>query len=141
VNVGQDLKTLIDKYSLGLTCELEEEFTYDVYQQLVTALFYEKCEDSEIFNKFHEIIASCLEILYVFVINSKTCKSEIEKLKKIIEELKNPTTALLSASSSVSVVAQIRPEIKLYIQKYGFPYGGLFEANKLNEILKEINII
>ena len=39
----------------------------------------------------------------------------------------------------MSEVGQIRPEIKIYIMKYGFPIGGVFDAVKLAEIVTSLN--
>ena len=47
VNVGTDLQVFTDKYSLGLTAELQDTFTYEVYTELVSALFKETYTTSE----------------------------------------------------------------------------------------------
>jgi hypothetical protein len=41
-------------------------------------------------------------------------------------------------TSTLKVVGEIRPEISLYIQRHGFPDGGVFETDKLGLILSEL---
>jgi hypothetical protein len=40
----------------------------------------------------------------------------------------------LSVASDLDTIALIRPEIKLYIQLYGYPANGIFDVELINQI-------
>ena len=48
---------------------------------------------------------------------------------------------LLEGTAKMTVFAQIRPEVKMYISKYGFPVGGVFDSIKLAEIITSLGIV
>jgi hypothetical protein len=80
-------------------------------------------------------------MLWKTVISSKSQKQLIAQLYDTIFYLQNPQPTFLTNESTLDVVALIRPEIKIYIDKYGFPSGGVFDTYKLGEILNEVQIV
>ena len=59
------------------------------------------------------------------------------KLREYLEHMKE--TLCIIPDSEVSVItASVKPEYLKYIEKYGYPEGGVFEVDKLAEILKSI---
>ena len=67
--------------------------------------------------------------------------TNIEKLKQYIDtNYHNFEIALFSASRTVNTSFILKPEIKLYFERYGIPSTGNFESEKMNVILREINI-
>jgi hypothetical protein len=62
-------------------------------------------------------------------------ETEIVALRATIYEMKNKS--LLSTTETLNVVAQLKPEYLIYVQRYGMPINGIFEADKLAKILNE----
>lgn len=138
-NVGKDIKEYTDKYSLGEN--LTDIFTYTVYRTLSVELFKESFPSSPNYTYIYEIIVSCLEGLYKSVIRDREYNDEIKALNRIIDDLRNISSRpLLDASATVDAVALIRPEIKVYVSRYGFPEGGVFESDKLATIIAELAV-
>jgi hypothetical protein len=138
-NVGKDIKEYTDKYSLG--DNLTDVFTYTVYRTLSVELFKESFPSSPNYTYIYDLIVSCLEGLYKSVIRDREYNDEIKTLHRIIDDLKNISSGhLLDASATVNAVALVRPEIKVYVSRYGFPEGGVFESDKLATIIAELAV-
>ena len=138
--VGNDLEQLLKLFSSGNFTKLHEELTYEVYSKLSVAVFNESYEESFGYTKVWEVINSSLEGLYKTALLEKSQRDEIYMLKAKVKMLEKQcagetSSALLSGTATMTVFAQIRPEIKIYISKYGFPVGGVFDAIKLSEII------
>jgi len=140
-NVGKDLERLLTFYSSGNFSELHEELTYEVYSKLSVSLFNESFEDSFGYTKVWEILNNSLEGLYKTVLLDKSHQDQILLLKSKIKllESKDSTEHLLEGTATMTEIGQIRPEIKIYIMKYGFPIGGVFDTIKLAEIVISLN--
>ena len=139
-NVGEDLLVFTNKYSLGLVDELQLTFTYNVYQKLVTDIFNETFPLSENFTYLRAIVTDSIEGLYQTTLRNVHYKSEITKLNHIIEQLRNDKGGeIFNVKTTLGMIAEIRPEITRYIQQYGFPQGGVFDTDKLGEILADLN--
>jgi hypothetical protein len=138
-NVGKDIKEYTSKYSLGE--DLTDVFTYTVYRTLSVELFKESFPSSPNYTYIYDLIVSCLEGLYKSVIRDREYNAEIKTLHRIIDDLKNISSGhLLDASATVDAVALVRPEIKVYVSRYGFPEGGVFESDKLATIIAELAV-
>ena len=139
-NVGKDLQEYTDKYSLGEN--LQDIFTYTVYRKLAEQLLNESFPSSPNYTYIYNIIVSCLEGLYKSVIKEGEYQNEIKSLQRIIDDLRNPSTqgALLDVTSTIDVAGMVREEIKIYVTRYGFPPGGIFEADKLAIIIAELTV-
>lgn len=140
-NVGKDLLVFTNKYSLGLVDELQLTFTYDVYHKLVSDIFNETFPLSDNFTYLRAIVTDSIEGLYQTTLKNVSYKAEITKLNHIIEQLRNDNGGeIFNVKTTLGTIAEIRPEITRYIQQYGFPQGGVFDTDKLGEILAELNL-
>jgi hypothetical protein len=137
-NAGSQLDYFIDKFTQDLTTDLDTEFTYDVYQQLAITLSTLVFPKSGGYTNVHHVISQTLNMLWKTVIASKSQKQLIAQLEDTVYNLTHPQPSLFEQTSSLGVVATIRSEIKIYIERYGFPPGGIFDTSKLCEIINEI---
>jgi hypothetical protein len=145
-NVGKDLEQLLKLYAGGNFAQLHEELTYEVYSKLSVALFNESFTESFGYTKVWEVINSCLDGLYKTTLLEKSQRDEIYLLKAKIKLLEKQCNGggvgvLLEGTATMTEFAQIRPEVKIYISKYGFPVGGVFDSIKLAEILTSLGIV
>jgi hypothetical protein len=138
-NVGSDLEHLLKLYSTGNYTKLQEELTYEVYQDLSQALFKESYEKSIGYTNVYSALNRSLEGLYKSTLLEETHKNEIADLKGKLDLAKNPAGGLLSVTAQMEVIAEVKPEILEYIQRHGFPEGAVFEPEKLAEITKRLN--
>lgn len=140
-DVGQDITNLMDTFSQGNNEQLANDLTFDVYQQLSVDLLQNSYPDSLSYTNFLSIIGSSLEGLYKANIQQQNNSLTIQNLNNTIKNLllknKNNLTAM-EQESDMGVSASIRPEIVIYIKKYGMPKGGVFETEKLAEIVNNM---
>ena len=64
---------------------------------------------------------------------------DMKKLKEYIDGL-NRTINLFNPPPVHVVAAQILPEHATYLRMYGYPVGGIFDPEKLNDIIKNQNL-
>lgn len=137
--VGKDLLVFTDKYSLGLTTELAETYTYDIYSRLVKAVFNSSFTSSKGYSHLREIVMDAIEGLNQNVLQTVKYNAEISKLQNIISQLKsNKEPSILNEHVTLSLIAEIRPEIIEYIKQYGYPSGGVFDTEILGEIINNL---
>ena len=138
-NVGKDLDKYLDKYAFGDLGELKAEFTLQIYQQLASAILAEKNEDFIDYENIRLIFNSALQGLQRSLLLQKGLEDEIVDLKGQIELLQERNAnLLLESTTTANVIAQIRPEIKEYIELYGLPTTGVFDAEKLALIIENM---
>jgi hypothetical protein len=138
-NVGEDLEKLLKLYSTGNFTKLQEELTYEVYNELSQALFKESYEKSIGYTNVYSALNRSLEGLYKSTLIEESHKTEIAQLKAKLKLAENPQSNILSVSSENPVIANVKPEILEYIRLYGFPKGGVFEPEKLAQIIKKLD--
>ena len=142
-NVGDDLKTLFTYFSIGDIGLLKENLTYDIYQNLATLLIDSSYPADINYTNVLGIIQTSLEGLYKSVIIASAQQTEIARLNALLLQL---TTDIikdiqaLSVTSNLDTIALIRPEIKLYIQLYGYPANGIFDVELINQIKSILGI-
>ena len=137
-NVGKKIGDLSKLLSLGKYEDLQEVLTYELYTSLSVSLYNENYDKSIGYTNLRNILYYNLEGLFKIVLLTETHADEIENLKAQIDNLKNPKQSIFSTFAENNIVAEIRPEIISYITLYGFPEGGVFDAEKLAEILSKL---
>lgn len=136
-NVGKKIGDLSKLLSLGKYTELQNQLNYELYTSLSVSLYNENYDKSIGYTNLRNILYYNLEGLFKIVLLTETHADEIENLKSQIENLKNPKQSVFSTYAQNKIVAEIRPEIITYISLYGFPEGGVFDAEKLAEIIDQ----
>ena len=129
---------LNNKYALGLSNELQNEFTFDVYSNLSELLFKSSDPISITYSKLFSIISDSLEGLYKSVLNDKKQSSVIQQLQSNLDKLTNTSANILEVESELDTVADVRPEVTEYINRYGLPEGLVFDTQLLGEIIEEL---
>lgn len=72
-----------------------------------------------------------------------TLQHTISSLENEIEEMKNGIvrgTCMTKVTYQMTVPAQIKEEYAIYIQQYGVPLDGVFNSEKLGEIIQSCNV-
>ena len=64
---------------------------------------------------------------------------DISKLLNRLNELRKTAKGFFNNITLELPLLEIKPEYDIYIKKYGYPCGGVFEADKLAEILLYLN--
>ena len=64
---------------------------------------------------------------------------DISKLLNRLNELRKTAKGFFNNITLELPLLEIKPEYDIYIKKYGYPCGGVFEADKLAEILMYLN--
>ena len=143
-NVGDDLETLFTYFSIGDLGSLRENLTYDVYQKLATLILNSSYPIDINYTNVVGIIQTSLEGLYKSLLVADAQQTEIARLNILLSQnsSNSDTRALesLSVTAELNTLAVIRPEIKLYIQLYGFPANGIFDAGLINQIKVTLGI-
>lgn len=133
-NVGKDLDALLKDYTFGDFDQFKQTYTQEVFENLAKAILDEQNENLT-FENIRLIFNTSLESLQRSFTIQKSLETEIVALRATIYEMKNKS--LLSTTETLNVVAQLKPEYLIYVQRYGMPINGIFEADKLAEILNE----
>ena len=73
---------------------------------------------------------------YEVVFNKSKILDNIELLKEYIDALNNSSNLSIVPEISIAApIIELRPEIQAYIDKYGLPEDGVFNPDKLAELL------
>ena len=104
-----------------------------------------------VYEQIRKTIARALEGLYqgvlqhILLINTEykliiasekaSILDDMCKLREYLEHMKESLCILPDSEVSI-VTAAVKPEYLKYIQLHGYPEGGVFEVDKLAEILK-----
>lgn len=138
-------------FSQGQFSQVLVLLTRDKYNALAIELLHLANPNNPIYEQIRTTIARALEGLYqgilqyIVLINTEyklikasekaSILDDMCKLKEYLEHMKE--TLCILPDSEVSIVqASVKPEYLRYIQLYGYPEGGVFEVDKLAEILK-----
>ena len=139
-------------FSKGQFKQIMLILTRDEYNSLASQLL-DISNTDPIYEQIRTTIARALEGLYqgvlqyILLINTEykliiaTEKASILddmcKLREYLEHMKE--TLCILPDSEVSVVsAAVKPEYLKYIEHHGYPEGGVFEADKMAEILRSM---
>lgn len=142
-NVGDDLETIFTYFSIGNLGILKETLTYDVYQNLATLLLDSSYPVDINYTNVLGVIQISLDGLYKSVIIASAQQTEIARLNDLLLNMSSSSFKdidTLSVASDLNTLAVIRPEIKLYIQLYGYPANGIFDAELINRIKADLGI-
>ena len=150
----QTIKTLTDEYAKGEFAIVAKLLTPNIYKEMSIAL-NRLAQDPRVYPDYEKIrnaICATFSGLYQSIIQySQLVETTIQlsKAQALVDILKDPvrlqeyineqkSQRALFAESHVQLqtVAQLKPEYAEYIRLYGFPTGGVFDMEKLANILK-----
>jgi len=150
----QTVKTLTDEYAKGEFAIVAKLLTPNIYKEMSIAL-NRLAQDPRVYPDYEKIrnaICATFSGLYQSIIQySQLVETTIQlsKAQALVDILKDPvrlqeyineqkSQRALFAESHVQLqtVAQLKPEYAEYIRLYGFPTGGVFDMEKLANILK-----
>lgn len=162
-NVGKDIESIFEGYSYGNIEEIKQRLTVEVYNNLASSLLTEVPPQGnssyDTYMKIHGLVELSLASLQRTLTLDRTRTNDASELNLTItqlrEQLENATTSSaysiansinvqtkrftpLSTEASLAEIAKIRPEVRIYIQRYGFPPNAVLEPIKLAEILEEL---
>ena len=152
-NIGTSLNGLLQNFSAGKFLEVKNDLTIDKYNQLsivinnntrpnflyyeIIRLLFSKTLDGlmQSVNQYIQLLdtASKLEKCTEY----SSILDDPEKLKDYINQLNNQRY-LFDVEPITMVETVIKQEYLEYIKLYGFPEGGIFESNKLGDIIFKI---
>ena len=146
--IVRTINNLMYQFSLGNYDYVIANFTSVVYYNLSQELYKIK-EDSTSYPDYEEMRVNVVRgleglnksvLLYkehsstLLQLESQTQKANIlddmDKLRDYIRGL-HGSISLFPDMYVTSIAATLKPEIAIYIQLYGYPEGGVFEADKL----------
>ena len=108
-------------------------------EDLALALRGEKCERFTYYENLRLLVNRSIETLQQTLALDFYYRDILNKLNTRINQLENPTPqAILELEAALGTIATVRPEYLRYIQTYGMPTGGVFDTDKLAEILREL---
>jgi hypothetical protein len=147
------LDCLFHLFSHGQFSQIVLLLTRDRYNQLALELFNLSRPNNVIYEQIRSTIAKALEGLYQGVLqyillintqyalikanNKASILDDVCKIKKYLEQMKESLSILPDREVSI-VRATVKPEYLEYIRLYGYPEGGVFEVDKLAEILSSL---
>jgi len=146
------LNKLFDYFSTGDFSSITDILKREKYNELALELF-NLSKTNPVYEQIRKTIAKALEGLYqgvlqhILLINTETkliianekasILDDMCKLREYLEHMKE--TLCILPDREVSIVkASVKPEYLVYINMYGYPTGGVFEVDKLAEILKNM---
>tara|TARA_Y100001980_G_C14547588_1_gene328261 strand:+ start:1203 stop:2441 length:1239 start_codon:yes stop_codon:yes gene_type:complete len=138
-NVGIDIDALLIQFINGNMTYVKETLTTEYYNQLSTSLYNEKCERFEYYENLRTIISHVLESLQQFLNTESNMQNEINDLTISLEACRNPAAPIFQLQQTIDTIGEIRPEYKKYIELYGIPQGGIYDTDKLAQIIESNN--
>lgn len=153
----QTIRTLLSEYAKGHFYAVANILTDTMYKKMAKDLL-SLAANPQKFTDYENLrlaYTSALEGLYMSIIQYSTLLDTEVKLEKANEYeliLKNPDKlndyikmlqgrSVLFQDTAVQIIpATLKPEYALYIKRFGFPEGGVFEMDKLAIVLNELNI-
>jgi hypothetical protein len=156
-NYTKTIQTLIDEYARGEFALVAEILTMDMYNQMAVDL-NNLAQDPAIFPEYETLrktICASLSGLYQSIIqHSILLETESEfakcedmanilkdpvRLQAYIDEQKRNRSLFPESNVALTIPAQLKPQYAEYVRLYGFPAGGVFDMDKLAEIIKHLN--
>lgn len=150
----QTVKTLTDEYAKGEFAIVAKLLTPNTYKEMSIAL-NRLAQDPRLYPDYEKIrnaICSTFSGLYQSIIQySQLVETTIQlseaqalvdilkdpvRLQEYINEQKSQRALFADSHVQLQTVAQLKPEYAEYIRLYGFPTGGVFDMEKLANILK-----
>lgn len=140
-NAGVNIDTVMKEFIAGNLNIVRETLTRNYYNELSLALYDEKCERFTYYENLRQLISGALQVISQTLVTEDDLRIEITNIQNELDKCKNPASrALFEFEETLSVVAQVRPEYQEYIIRYGYPDGGVFDADLLAEILLDLDI-
>jgi len=140
-------------FSQGQFSQIVILLTRDKYNELAIELLHLAKPSNKIYEQIRSTIAKSLEGLYqgvlqyIILINTEyelikakekaSILDDFCKLKEYLENMRESLCILPDREVTI-VSASVKPEYLEYIKRYGYPEGGVFEVDRLAEILKSI---
>jgi hypothetical protein len=151
------IRTLLYEYSKGNFYAVANILTREVYNRMSTELLSLAVNPIKYpnYETFRVTYTSALEGLYQSILQYsllvdtnvkidnlqyyKDVLTDPKKLKDYIESLKRSNKVFDDAVVQIPK-AGIKPQYAEYIKRHGFPEGGVFEMDKLADIMNDLNI-
>lgn len=132
-------------------------FNYDEYIKIGGELYKLKLNPTIYpeYEQIRSVLKLTIELLYSYTVQFKKVKDVDKAVKKIeeqekilnsmallkdrIKELQKQVNLFEDTNISMPEV-QVRFEMIVYMQRYGFPENGVFDTDKLQEIIDELNM-
>jgi len=152
-NIGSSLNNLLHNYSLGNLMEVSKELTIEHYNSLSLKfrinsrpndLYYEIIRI--LFNKTLDGLMRSIH-QYVDLVNTLSKLEECNKYKNILDdpiklkeyiEQLNQQRYLFDVEPITMIKATVKQEYVEYIKLYGLPANGIFDSNKLGDVIYKL---
>lgn len=152
----RELSDFMNQLGLGDFQNLIDNFSLETFNALAVKLYALKTNTHPLYVRLLNYMNYCLTTLLLVEVNVGkelvVLKHEITKLKadneilynvellkKYIETLTKKTFTIFPEQNVTTSKIKLRPEYDLYIERYGFPKNGAFNAEHLAEIIAELN--
>jgi hypothetical protein len=153
----RELNVFMNQLGLGDFQHLIDNFDLDVFNRLAVKLYALKTNTHPLYVRLLNYLNFCLTTLLVVEVNVGkelgVLRQEIKKLKaensilhnvtllkEYLETLTKKTFTIFKDQRVTTTKIKLRPEYDLYIQRYGFPKNGAFDAQVLAEIINELRM-
>jgi hypothetical protein len=153
----RELNVFMNQLGLGDFQHLIDNFDLDVFNRLAVKLYALKTNTHPLYVRLLNYLNFCLTTLLVVEVNVGkelgVLRQEIQKLKaensilhnvtllrEYLETLTKRTFTIFKEQKVTTTRIKLRPEYDLYIQRYGFPQHGAFDAQLLAEIINELKM-
>jgi len=138
-NIGEELTEYLDLFLEGEMSELNSRFNYDKQQDITSKVMseMEKGGFSNEYTKLLLLVTRFNEALAGGTTQYKVLQSEMDDL---IRQRENPNpvdpadSEVMLEEAAMSTSGSIRPEIAIYIKRYGVPQNFVFDSIKLKQI-------
>jgi hypothetical protein len=153
----RELNEFMNQLGIGDFNHLIENFDLESFNRLAVKLYALKTNTHPLYVRLLNYLNFCLTTLLVVEVNVGkelgVLRQEIVKLKaensilhnvtllkEYLETLTKKTFTIFKEQRVTTTKIKLRPEFDLYIQRYGFPKNGAFDAQLLAEIINELKM-
>ena len=153
----RELNEFMNQLGLGDFQHLIDNFDLDTFNRLAVKLYALKTNRHPLYVRLLNYLNFCLTTMLVVEVNVGkelgVLRQEIKKLKaensilhnvtllkEYLETLTKRTFTIFNEQKLKTTRIKLRPEYDLYIQRYGFPKNGAFDAQILAEIINELKM-
>jgi surface protein len=145
-SVGIDIYNLLYAFAQGDQNTVDDLLSYYKYTSLITRLYdtkinknqNEMTEDEIYFEKFRLLLINSIEYAKKSSVDTNNQQIAYDELFQKYKMLTEVSGSVMSATSTLDAIAEIRPEIIRYIELYGYPGNNVFDTDKLAAIIQEI---